>query len=229
MVEKKNNSSYRLDWETVKNDWPIWILLAGLLITAVWVYPHLPERIPSHWNIHGEVDGYQSRLMGAIFTPLMATALYWLMVLLPIIDPKRDNYRRFAGAYTFLRWSLVMFFAVMYAATIMVALGYSIDIGMLVKAIISILFIIIGNFMGQFRHNYFVGIKTPWTLANEEVWQRTHRFGGKIWVLCGLICLAMAFVNSTWSEIVFFTALIIIIIVPVVYSYLIFVKIEAPK
>lgn len=227
MAGKNSVKTYRLEWDTIKRDWPLWVLMAGLLITAVFVYPHLPDQVPSHWNMQGEVDRYQSRLMGAIFAPLMSIGLYLLMILMPLTDPQRQNYQRFTGAYTFIRWGLVIFFAVLYAATIMVALGYLVDIGMVVKAIVSLLFIMIGNFMGQFRHNYFVGIKTPWTLANEEIWRRTHRLGGRIWVLCGLICLAMAFINSTWSAIIYFTAIMIMILVPFIYSYLMFVRLKA--
>jgi uncharacterized membrane protein len=226
MVEKGNINSYRLEWKTVSRDWPLWILMAGLLLTAVWVYPHLPDQVPGHWNIHGEVDAYYSRTFGAFFEPLLVIALYLLMLLLPLIDPKRDNYQRFTTAYTFLRWSLVILFSLLYATTILVALGYPINIGLIVKAMISILFIIIGNFMGQFRHNYFVGIRTPWTLANEEVWQRTHRLGSKIWVIGGLVCLSMSVVDAAWGAIVFFISLMGMTIIPIVYSYLIFAKLK---
>jgi len=226
MVEEKNINSYRLEWKTVRRDWPIWILMAGILITAVWVYPHLPDKVPSHWNIHGQVDAYSSRAFGAFFEPLIVIGLYFLMLLMPLIDPKRDNYQRFSSAYTLLRWSLVILFSVLYVTTTLVALGYPVNVGLIVKAIISILFIIIGNFMGQFRHNYFVGIRTPWTLANEEVWQRTHRLGSKIWVIGGLVCLAMSVVNSSWGAIIFFVSLMCMTIIPIVYSYLIFAKLK---
>ncbi len=226
MVEEKNINSYRLEWKTLRRDWPIWILMAGILITAVWVYPHLPDKVPSHWNIHGQVDAYSSRTFGAFFEPLIVIGLYFLMLLMPLIDPKRDNYQRFSSAYTFLRWSLVILFSVLYVTTTLVALGYPLNVGFIVKAIVSILFIIIGNFMGQFRHNYFVGIRTPWTLANEEVWQRTHRLGSKIWVIGGLVCLAMSVVNSSWGAIIFFISLMGMTIIPIVYSYVIFEKLK---
>jgi uncharacterized membrane protein len=225
-MEQKNKTTYRLDWATIRRDWPLWVLMVGLLIIAVWVYPHLPDKVPSHWNIQGEVDGYQSRFWGAFFAPLMAMGLYLLLLFLPIIDPKRDNYLRFTSAYSFMRWSLVIFMAIIYGITILVALGYSINVGLVVKAMVSFLLIIIGNFMGQFRHNYFVGIRTPWTLANEEVWQRTHRLGSRIWVIGGLVCLAMSVFNTVWSAVVFFTAIMIMTLVPIIYSYIIFNKFQ---
>jgi len=225
-MEQKNKTTYRLDWATIRRDWPLWVLMVGLLIIAVWVYPHLPDKVPSHWNIQGEVDGYQSRFWGAFFAPLMAMGLYLLLLFLPIIDPKRDNYLRFTSAYSFMRWSLVIFMAIIYGITILVALGYSINVGLVVKAMVSFLLIIIGNFMGQFRHNYFVGIRTPWTLANEEVWQRTHRLGSRIWVIGGLVCLAMSVFNTVWSAVVFFTVIMIMTLVPIIYSYIIFNKFQ---
>lgn len=214
-----NKNSYRLNWATLGRDWPLWILMAGFLVAAFFIYPQLPDKVPSHWNIHGQVDGYSSRFFGAFFEPLLAPFLYLLLVLTPLVDPRKDNYVRFAGAYAFLRWTLLLFMYSLYIVTLLVALGYAIDTSMFVKAGVALLLTIIGNFMGQFRHNYFVGIKTPWTLANEEVWRRTHRLGGRIWVLCGLGCLALSPVSAAWSAYLYFALILIMAVVPIVYSY----------
>lgn len=226
-METSDLKRYRLDWPTVKRDWPLWIIMAGLLLASILVYPHLPDKVPGHWNIQGQVDAYYSRSFGAFFAPFLTIAIYLLMLLIPLLDPRRDNYQRFSGAYTFLRWSLVVFFMLVYAATILVAMGYQVDVALMVKALVAILFIVIGNFMGQFRHNYFVGIKTPWTLANEEVWQRTHRMGGRIWVLGGFVCLAMAPLQANWSAYVFFAVLFLMTCIPVVHSYLVYTKLQS--
>ena len=220
------DSNYRLDWATVKQDWPLWLFMAGLLLAAVVLYPHLPAKIPGHWNIHGEIDAYYNKSFGAFFEPILIIGIYLLMLFTPLIDPKKNNYLRFAGAYRLLRWALVLFLGLLYGATILVAMGYPVDISLLVKAVVAVLFIIIGNFMGQFRHNYFVGIKTPWTLASEEVWQRTHRLGARIWVACGLICLAMAPVKAPWGAYVFFAAMLFMVLIPVIYSYSLFNKLK---
>lgn len=220
------DSNYRLDWTTVKQDWPLWLFMAGLLLAAVALYPYLPAKVPGHWNIHGEIDAYYPKSFGAFFEPVLLVGIYLLMLFAPLIDPKRQNYLRFTGAYRFLRWTIVLFLGLVYGATILAALGYPVDVALLVKAIVAGLFIVIGNFMGQFRHNYFVGIKTPWTLASEEVWQRTHRLGARIWVASGLICLAMAPVKAPWGAYVFFTALLFMVLVPTLYSYLLFNKLQ---
>lgn len=222
-MEKKNNhGAYRLDWEMVKNDWPLWLVMAGMLLAAILVFPHLPGKVPGHWNIHGEVDAYYPKSFGAFFPPLLAVGLYILLLVMPLIDPRRENYSRFAGAYAFLRWALVLFFGVLWAATILFSLGYTVNIGLVVKALVAVLLVIIGSFMGQFRHNYFVGIKTPWTLASEEVWERTHRLGARIWVAGGLVCLVMSLFQAGWAAYVFFGSILLMVVVPIVYSYLIF-------
>jgi uncharacterized membrane protein len=225
MKRKINNhqtKGYQLSWSALRQEWPIWLLLIGTLIVGVIIYPSLPDQVPSHWNFQGEVDAYSSREFGAFMLPLLNIGLYLMMLFMPLIDPKRDNYARFAGAYRLLRFALVIFMTVIYAITILSAFGYQINTGLVVKAFVALLFMLIGNFMGQMRHNYFVGIKNPWTLANEEVWQRTHRFSGKLWVIGGLITLLLAPVQALWGVYLFFIVIVILVVLPMVYSYLLF-------
>ncbi len=222
MAKAKNTGGYSLNWENLKGDLPIWFWLAGLLIAAFLIYPHLPERVPSHWNIRGEVDAYSSRFFGAFFPPLMAIGLYALLLLVPLLDPKRENYARFAAAYRWLRWGFVLFMSAIYAVTVLYSLGHRVDVGIAVKALTGALFTLIGMAMGSFQHNYFVGIRTPWTLASEEVWQRTHRLGAKVWTAGGLVCLASAPVAGAWGAAIYFAALAAMVAIPIVYSYILF-------
>lgn len=224
MVSKSDSTGYKLNWTTIKKDWPLWLIMAGCLVASVIVYPHLPPYVPGHWNIRGEVDAYYPRLFGAFFAPVLVIVLYLLMLFLPLVDPKKENYQRFAKAYAFLRWSVVMFGVVLYLVTIMAALKLPVNVGFVVKASVAVLFMIIGNFMGQLRHNYFVGIKTPWTLASEEVWQKTHRKAGKLWVAGGLLCLALSFAPNTWASWAFFAVIILMTVVPIIQSYLLFTR-----
>lgn len=226
MENQNRPDSYRVNWQTVKAEWPLWILMAGLLIAGIIVYPHLPAQVPGHWNIHGDIDAYYPRWFGAFFAPLLAIAIYLLMLFTPLIDPRRENYIRFAGAYTFMRWVLVLFMGILWAVTVLVALGYPVNVALVIKAMVAVLLLVIGNFMGQFRHNYFVGIKTPWTLANEEVWHRTHRMAARIWVLGGLLCLVMAFFQTTWAAYMYLGSVLIMVVVPTIYSYLLFGKLK---
>ncbi|MGI6550067.1 MAG: SdpI family protein [Syntrophomonadales bacterium] len=215
----------RFDWDTIKQDWPLWVLMIGFLIGAFFLYPHLPEQVPSHWNLKGEVDSYTTRTLGAFLMPVLAIILYLTMILVSVIDPRRENYVRFKNAYRLMRWIMVLFLGGLYVLTMLFSLGYDINIGLIVKAGVALLLAVIGNFMGQFRHNYFVGIKTPWTLANEKVWNQTHRFGGRIWVAGGLVCLAMSPLNALWANYLYFASIMLMAFVPMVYSYLLYRRI----
>ncbi|SHF71196.1 Uncharacterized membrane protein [Desulfofundulus australicus DSM 11792] len=222
-MRKENKSEgYSLNWKALKPDWPLWVILAGLIIAGFLLYPMLPEQVPVHWNIRGGVDRYGSRAYGAFFAPLLTCGLYALMLVMPLVDPWRENYARFGGVYRLLRWSLVLFMAGIYAAATAAALGYGLDIGLLVKGGVALLFVAVGNVMGQVQPNFFVGIRTPWTMASTEVWRRTHRLAAKVWVLGGLICLVLAPVRSPAGAYVFFACVAVMGLAPMIYSYAIF-------
>jgi len=148
---------YTISWESLKPDWPLWLVLGVMLAAAFIFYPLLPERVPVHWNWKGEVDAYGTRLQVAFTAPLLALGIYLLMLVTPLIDPGRRNYPRFAGAYRLLRWGLVLFMAWIYGIWMAPALGHSVDILLAVKLSVSLLLLAIGDVMGQLRHNYFNG------------------------------------------------------------------------
>lgn len=192
---------YRLDWPQVRRDWPIWLLLLGSFLAGVWAYPHLPERVPIHWDLQGRPNGWGSPFWAAFGVPLLNLAVYVLMLISPLIDPKRANYARFTGFYRGLRWLIVAFMTAVYGAALAAGLGYSVDIALIVPLAVGLLWVYIGNSLGRVRFNYFVGIRTPWTLADETVWQRTHRLGGRLFVVTGLltvVALPFSRVASFW-------------------------------
>jgi uncharacterized membrane protein len=198
----------------------LWLLIVAALALGAVVYPQLPERVASHWNYRGEVDGYSSRCWGAFGIPLLTAGIYLGMLLLPLIDPRRQNYEKFAGAYRVIKAVMVIFMTVIHLVVVLNALGFKVPVDKVVIAGVSLLILVIGNYMGQFRHNYFVGIKTPWTLASEEVWRKTHRLGGRLWVAAGILGLAGAILGGPVGGLVLAIALIIAAIFPIVYSYL---------
>lgn len=184
----------------------LWFSIAAILaasIISMAAYPYLPDQVPTHWNAMGEPDDYSSKLFGATFIPAMMTGLLILLQLLPKIDPKKQNYQKFKGSYTLFIQLFMAFFLLLHAATIGYSLGFPIDISMIVPIAVGLLFVIIGNYMPRFKHNYFTGIKTPWTLASEAVWNKTHRLGGKVFVLMGLAGIASAFIPGPWNFILF--------------------------
>lgn len=223
------NNSFYAEFSIIKQlrrDWPALLLLAASLVVAAAVYPQLPDQIPGHWNFRGEVDRYTSRAFGAFGFPLITLGLYILMVVVPYLDPKRDNYLKFSEVYQVLKVTLVCFLVGLHMTVLAAALGYPLPVDKIVPAGISLIFIITGNFMGRMRHNYFVGIKLPWTLASEKVWTKTHRLAGSIWVLAGLAGLVGTLFGGATGGVILFTALGIAVLVPAVYSFLLYKKIH---
>ncbi len=212
----------------IKSDWIVLLLIVAEFIAGVILYPHLPARVPAHWNIHGQIDRYTSSFRGAFGPPLLTLGIYVMMLLLPQLDPRRENYAKFAGAYRMLKFIFTGFFVLLYAVTMLIALGYIVPVDRFVITGIGVLFMAIGNFMGQFRHNYFVGIKTPWTLASETVWQKTHRLASKLWVLAGLLIIIIGLViGGEKGFILFFTIIGLATVVPIVYSYFLYSREKA--
>ncbi len=221
MARIDNLESYSVIRE-IRRDWLIFLLIGASLLAGSYLYPSLPDRVPSHWNIRGEVDGYSSRFWGAFAMPIMAFGIYFLMVLAPLIDPRRENYVKFSGPYRLIRLALATFFVAIHAIVLAAALGRPVNVPFLMQVGISLLFIMLGNVMGQLRHNYFVGIRTPWTLASEEVWVRTHRVAAKVWVAAGLVGMAGALAGPVAGFIILMAALGVTVVFSMAYSYLLF-------
>lgn len=210
----------------IKREWPLLLILVVTLIAAIMVYPRMPEQVPIHWNAQGEVDNYGSRLFGTFLLPLLNILMYILFIILPKLDPKRANYSKFDSSYLTIRYSMHLFFALMFGVTAAVSLGYPVQIDKWIPAGVAVLFIVLGNIMGRVRHNYFVGFRYPWTLANEEVWRRTHQFGAKLMVIGGFAALlGVIFTRGSVSFIVLMAGLLIPTIITTIYSYVIYKQI----
>lgn len=212
----------------IRSEWLMLLILLSALVAAVLIYPYMPERIPIHWNIRGEVDNYGSREFGTFFIPLLNIAMYLLFLAIPKLDPKRSNYERFSGSYRLIRYAMHIFMTGIFAVTALVSLGYDIDISLCISVGVALLFIIMGNIMGKVKHNYFVGFKYPWTLANEEVWKKTHRFGSKAMVIGGIAALAGVLLTENGVRfIVLMAGIFIPTILTTIYSYLVFRRISS--
>jgi uncharacterized membrane protein len=168
---------------------PLVFIAVTLLISAL-AYGHLPERVPSHWNMRGEVDGYLSRGLGAFLLPIVALGLWGLLRVLPRIDPRRANYEKFHGMYEMLIVATVGFLCVMHLGILGFALGLPIAVDRVIFGCVALLLILLGNLLPRARPNWFVGIRTPWTLSSDRVWERTHRVGGYAFALAGVVMLA---------------------------------------
>lgn len=214
------DENYNVKYEIKKDWWLIGIIILIWIFTFA-IFGRLPAKIPIHWNISGQVDSFGSK-HDIFILPSIITIIYFVMLCVPIIDPKRANYGKFAGAYRMIRAVVVIILSAVYFASAYSALGYRIDVNRMGNLIIPFMLIGFGSVMGKLRHNYFVGIRTPWTLADEEVWNNTHQLAGKLWLIAGIIGLFASFFRGTWVTVFMFVLLITAVMVPVVYSYVAF-------
>ena len=203
----------------------VWVVIALSILGTIFIYPSLPEQIPIHWNLQGEVDNYGGKV-SAFLTALLPLIIAVLLIVIPRVDPRRDSYKKHQKAYEIVVNVLLIFFVLIHWATMLAALGYEINIGLFIGIVVGILFIVIGNYMGQIRHNYTFGIRTPWTLANEQVWVKTHRLGKWVFIISGVLFIINGIVANT---IVFIASIIYLIgslLYLTLYSYLEFRKLQ---
>ena len=206
---------------------PIVLIILALII-GIQLYPSLPEQIPTHWNSQGEVDGFSSKAFGVFFFPILTLGIYLLMTFLPLIDPLKKNYEKFIGVYFWLKVVLVAFFLSLYAFSLAVASGLNLNINYFIIPAVSILFILIGTFLPKLKKNWFVGIRTPWTIHSEKVWDSTHKFSGKVFIGVGIISLLSLFFPYH-SFVILITSALLAAILSFVYSYFAFRKIGEDK
>lgn len=198
----------------------LWLVVA-MLLTGRAVYDQLPEQMPRHRNLQGQVDDYWSKLGGVLGIPLICLAMIVLFRFLPKIDPKKANYEKFGTVREIMQFVLISFMAYAYWISLLVTLHPEYPINPLMLGWLGILFIILGNYMGKIKHNFFVGVKTPRTIADETVWNKTHRLSWWLWVLGGLVLFAQAFILK-YIAVTFIITMIIVVLVPMGYSYWLF-------
>lgn len=215
--------------DILKKDWIILIIIILGFVLGAYFYKSLPDRVPIHWNAKGEVNGYGSKSFGAFGTPLINLGLYLLFLVLPYIDPKGKNYESFKSAYQYLKYILVIFLFGIEIITFFMVKNSTFIKPIIIPIMVSLLFIFMGIIMGRIKNNYFVGIRTPWTLANDEVWRKTHRMAGPLWVIGGILNILVTLIDINFTEISFIIMIILIVIVPIVYSYIIYKKINSIK
>jgi uncharacterized membrane protein len=188
-----------------------------------WLAPQLPAMVPMHWNIQGQVDNYWPKEKAVWFLPILTLVMWGLFAVLPHLDPKKENYLKFAKEWKIMQAVIIGFMAYMYLVTMYITLNPGVEIMPFVFTGLGLLFIVIGKCLPGVKHNYFVGIKTPWTLADEKNWDKTHQFAGWCFMGAGAVTLAEA-VLDWWAPVVVFGSLILAAILPVGYSLWIFKK-----
>jgi len=200
---------------------PQWLILAAMFAAAAVAWPAAPDRIPMHWNLSGQVDRYGGKVEGLLLMPLVALGIYLLLLVLPRIDPGRANYPGFRGSYNTIRIAVLALFAALYAMIQVWVWTGHVNIAQIAPIAIGVLFVFLGAVLGKIRPNWFVGIRTPWTLSSKTAWVRTHRAGGWVFMLDGLATIAASFIASRLAFWVLIGGVVGGTIGLTVYSYLV--------
>jgi uncharacterized membrane protein len=195
------------------------ILLTGaVLVVTVVAYPHLPNSVATHWNIHNQPNGYSPRWALFLLGPGLMTAMMLLFYFLPWLSPKNFEVESFRSTYFQIMLMLVTMLAYFSGVALWVGLGHPLNVGAAIVGGVCLLFVSLGNLMGRVRRNFYIGVRTPWALSSERVWNATHRFAAKTLVAGGLVGLALTAAGLNGRPV--FAALLAGALVPVVYSLL---------
>ena len=203
------------------------LVIGSFVITAA-LYNRLPESVPTHWNARGEANGFTAKPWGPFILPLTMVGLYLLLMIIPRISPRGYRVERFQNVFEILQATLLAFLFMVTMLALLAGIGAPVPINRAIQAGTGLLFIVIGNFMGKFTKNFFVGIRTPWTLASDEVWLRTHRLGGKLFVLAGLGLLVSGLLGGG-GAMPLLAAVAVAGGIPAIYSYVLYRRLEGFK
>lgn len=198
------------------------IIILVPIIVGLILWNKLPDKIPTHWNAAGEVDGWSSKAFAVFGLPGFLFVVHWICLLGTNADPKKQNIE--GKVLNIVFWVCpvisVLGAVLMYGT----ALGMQFAVEKIIPSLVGITFIIIGNYLPKCKQSYTMGIKLPWTLNDEDNWNRTHRLGGKLWVVCGLILIVSMVLPSHFMFAAFLVIITVAVLVPTVYSYLLFKK-----
>lgn len=196
------------------------LVIAALAIAlSIWAYPSLPPTVATHWNLRGTPDGFSSRFWAVAFGPLLILGMTLLFNVLPKVDPRRENYARFLGTYWLFANAVIVFMLLAHALVVATGLGYSVKIDRLMPLGVGLLFVVIGNYLTRVEPNWFIGIRTPWTLSSDTVWRKTHRTGGWLMVIGGLALAAGAFLPRAALLPLLIGTIVVVAVIPIVQSY----------
>jgi uncharacterized membrane protein len=202
----------------------VWVLSVLSYIGIIIYYPKLPEQIPTHWNLRWEINGWSDKKL------ILLLGLLPIIVLLindfTNVNPKRANNKKNIKVNNILKSGSSLLLIILNWVSIIIATGSDIKVKFILPAVIGIFFIILGNYMPVLKSNYLIGIRNPWTLSDELVWRKTHKAGGYIFIIIGLLMVIMSFLQTDIINKIGFTALIAGIIGINIYSYLIYQKIK---
>ncbi|MBP8857503.1 MAG: SdpI family protein [Anaerolineaceae bacterium] len=205
--------------------WISFIIIAILVAVGLVLLPQLPDQVPSHWNDQGQVDGYSSKLTGVLLMPGILLATLLLLLVVPSIDPRRANIAKFRPQYNVFILCFVLFLAYLYILTLLAGLGIKFDMNRMLVPALGLLFIFVGSMVRHAKRNYMIGIRTPWTLHSNVVWDQTHKVGGIAFMIAGAFTMVTVFVPQ-FAVPVMMVSVLLVTVGTIVYSYIVYRQVE---
>jgi uncharacterized membrane protein len=195
-------------------------LILGAALVGVLFWNQLPDPMASHWNASNQVDGYMSKFWGIFLMPVITTGLFLLFLAIPSIDPLKANIAQFRETYNLFMILFIGYMDYVYFLTLFWNLGYTtINIGQAILPAMGLLFIVIGSLLRKAKRNFFIGIRTPWTLSSDTVWEKTHQLGSILFMISGVLAVIGGFVGGEASIWMLLLPLLASTIYLIYYSY----------
>lgn len=199
------------------------LMILGATVAGLLLWNQLPDPMASHWNINDQADGYMSRTWGVFMMPLITLGMLVLFLVIPSIDPLRANIAQFRGAFNLFIVLIITFMVYIYGLTLAWNLGYTgFRMSSAMLPALGLLFIFIGFMMRQARRNFFIGIRTPWTLSSDTVWEETHRIGAVLFMISGALAFLGGFFGGITAFWLMFAPLMGSTIFLLMYSYVLY-------
>ena len=200
------------------------IIVIALFIASFYFYTVLPNTIITHWNAAGQPNGYMPKLLGNFLIPITTALLLLLLVFLPKLDPLKKNYKKFITYYDSFILIFTLFMSFIYIISTLWNLGIQIPINSTILPAVGFLFIYIGIILRYVKQNWFIGIKTPWTLSNKKVWDKTHQLGSTLFIISGIIVIGGVLFPPQYLILFILVPILLSAIFLFIYSYILYKK-----
>ena len=195
------------------------VITLAPMIVGIFLWDKLPDPMPIHFDIHNQPDGYGSKALAVFGIPLIMLAMHITCIFATKIDPKESNINE--KVFTIVLFTTPAISLLVCSTIYPLAMGKDVPMSIIITLFVGLVFVIIGNYLPKCKQSYTIGIKLPWTLEDSENWSKTHSLAGKLWVICGLIIMATAFLENPY---IFLPVVVIMVLVPTAYSFLLYKK-----
>lgn len=208
--------------------WMSIAVITAVIVTTLAMYGSLPERMPTHWNIQGEVDGWSSKSSGVSIMPVAMIVLFLIFLALPMLSPRQFTVESFRSTYDFITFCILAYCGYMQIVILVAAMNGQIDTARMMIAGVCMLLAALGNVLGKVRRNFWVGVRTPWTIASDHVWNATHRLAAKLFVGAGVLGLlaVISGLPAIPMFVVIFSGIMFAALFPIGYSLYLYKVLE---